>query len=165
MLVASTAGSPEHAARIAKSTATVRPRGSLKILGLGLGFHEAYLDGVSSVIPHKPSGSPDNRIEHIQQVRIEEIVVPLQPAVVGLVIVAEDQLDQRCAVIWTVPNLPEIADTEVAEAPDELSDKPLVSTGGLVHDLRVTGPDAICGFHNLPAYGPFSMIDTIPSSM
>jgi hypothetical protein len=67
----------------------------MTIPGLGPGFHEAYLDSVASVIPHKPSGSPDNRIEHIQQVRIEEIVAPLHPAVVDLVIVAEDQLDKR----------------------------------------------------------------------
>ena len=137
----------------------------MKISGLGPGFHEAYLDGIASVIPHKPSGSPDNRIEHIQQVRIEEIVVPLQPAVVGLVIVAEDQLDQRCVVIRAVPDLPEIADTEVAEALHQLRNEPLVSACSLVDDLRVTSPDAICRFHNLPAYGPFSMIDTIPSSV
>ena len=106
MLVASTAGSPDHAARIAKSTATVRPRGSLKILGRRFGAHEAYLDTAAGVIAHKPPGSPD-----------------------------------------------------------ELSDKPLESVCRLVHDLRVTGPHADCGFHGLPAYGPFSMIDTIPSSV
>ena len=135
MLVASTAGSPDHTARIAKSTATVRPRGSLKILGLRFGAHEAYLDAAAGVIPHKPSGSPDNRIEYIQPVRIKEIVVPLQPAVVGLVIVAEDQL----------------------------RNEPLASACGLVDDLRVTGPDAICGCHGSLAYGTFSMIATVPS--
>ena len=67
----------------------------MTIPGLEPGFYEPYLDAAAGVIPHKPLGSPDNRIEHIQQVRIEEIVAPLHPAVVDLVIVAEDQLDKR----------------------------------------------------------------------
>ena len=90
--------------------------------------------------------------------------MPLQPAVVGLVIVAEDQLDQRCVVIRAVPDLPEIADTEVAEALHQLGNEPLVSACSLVDDLRVTGPDAICGCHGSSAYGTFSMIETVPSS-